>query len=129
MAGCGRTEYSRTRNAGGVVVVVVVVVADSASSGGSGAVQGAFNGDILVLAAQVRDGLEEAIAEKGEQVVANARIRGHNIREFVLKRGEKWRLNVDHIIAIGDRATVIGIWARPKLRLVDADAIRIGFGK
>lgn len=103
LAGSCRTEYCRTRNASGVVV------ADRASSGGSSAVQCAFDANILVLAAQVGEGLKESVAEEREQVIAYAGIRGHDVREFILKRGQKWLLDVDHIVAVGDRATIVGI--------------------
>lgn len=106
LAGYCRAVYGRARNAHGVVVVIV---SDCASSGSSVTIQGAFDGNVLVLAAQVGEGLEEAVTEEGEQIIAYARVRGHGIREFILKRGQKWWLDVDHVVTIVDPASIVGV--------------------
>ena len=56
-----------------------------AGSGCPGTIQVALDGNVGIAASQVRQGLQETIAEESEQVVTDAGIRSRHLGELALK--------------------------------------------
>ena len=69
-------------------------VADYARCGNLISIKRTFDRDVLVLTLQIRQGLEEAVAQEGEEIAADCTVRRSHWSELVLKSSKERRLAI-----------------------------------